>query len=145
MHTMTRRTSEHSTEHATRARTLWPFHLGALADCIAGLGLIAFSKAIAATLLPAHEQLLGFATPSVLQFIGVILILFALETLLVARTSGPLKRFRPAIIAINWATALAALALAVLAFSALPGITVAVLVSMGLALAALATLQRRVP
>ena len=128
---------------ASAGRSLWPFHVGAIADVVVGLDLVAFSGAIAGLILPQQATILGFSSAAVLQALGLFLILFAIETVVVARAQGMLARFRSWIVVANWATVgLAALILAVWhgALSA-PGIAAVAIVAT--AVAVLAALQQR--
>lgn len=125
------------------ARRLWPFYVGAAADIAVGLDLLVFAPDIAQRVLPGQATVFGFAAESVMRFLGAFLILFAAETILVARPRGGLARFRSWIVAANWATV--ALAIVVLAlwhslFSAIGILAVGVV---GAAVGVLAYLQGR--
>lgn len=124
-------------------RGLWPFHLGAFADIVVGLDLVLFADYIARLAMPHQATILGLDTASVMRGLGVFLILFAIETMTVARSTGALARFRAWVVAANWATV--ALAAIVIAFwrGALSATGVAAVTAIGLALAVLSTLQQR--
>lgn len=94
-------------------RKLWPFHVGAFADTLVGLDLVIFAGDIARLLMPEQGTILGFATASVMRFLGAFLILFAIGTVLIARSQGRLARFLCWIVAANWTTV--ALAVVVIA------------------------------
>lgn len=103
-------------------RGLWPFHLGAFANVVVGLDLVLFADHIARLAIPHQATILGFDTASVMRGLGVILIVFAIETVVVARSHGALARLRSWVVAANWATvALAAIVIAIWngAFSAI--------------------------
>jgi hypothetical protein len=124
-------------------RGLWPFYVGAAADVAVGLMLTAFAGEAAALLMPERDTVLGVATGSLMRFLGVFLLLFALETVIVARASGTMAKFRSWIVAANWATvALAAVVLALwhAAFSALG---IAAVTFVGMAVGTFAALQKR--
>ncbi|MEX0959495.1 MAG: hypothetical protein WDZ63_09430 [Burkholderiales bacterium] len=125
------------------SRGLWPFHLGAFADVVVGLDLVLFADHIARLAMPHQATILGFEPESVMRGLGVFLILFAIETVVVARSSGALARFRAWVVAANWATV--ALAAIVIAFwhGAFSAIGIAGIAAIGLALAVLSTFQQR--
>ena len=50
-------------------RKLWPFHVGAAADVVVGVGLVVFSGTIASLIMPAHEEVAGIATATILRAI----------------------------------------------------------------------------
>jgi hypothetical protein len=124
-------------------RDQWPFHLGAFADVVVGIDLVLFADHIARLGMPHQATILGFDTASVMRGLGVFLILFAIETVVVARSTGALARFRAWIVAANWATV--ALAAIVIAFwhGAFSAIGIAAVAAIGLALAVLSMLQQR--
>lgn len=129
---------------ASAGRSFWPFHVGAIADVVVGLDLVAFSDPIARLILPHQPTILGFSCAAILQALGAFLILFAIETFVVVRAQGTLARFRSWIVVANWATVVvAALTLAVWHAAFSPAGVAAVSI-VATALAVLAALQQRV-
>jgi len=120
-----------------------PFYAGALADTAVGVGLIAFADSLAPMLMPEQATILGIAVSSVLRFLGVFLLVFAFDTVLVARSKGTLSRFRSWIVGANWATV--ALAVAVIAawHALFSPIGVAAVAVVAVAVATFATLQHK--
>lgn len=120
-----------------------PFYVGALADTVVGVGLVSFAEAIAPMILPDHATILGIAVSSVLRFLGLFLLVFALDTVVVARSSGALGRFRSWIVAANWATVAAAVLVLGLWHGALSLLGIAAVAAIALAVGAFASLQQR--
>ena len=124
-------------------RKLWPFHVGAAADVVVGVGLVVFSGTIASLIMPAHEEVAGIATATILRGIGVFLILFATQTAIVARPHAALARFRSWIVAANWATVALAAGLIVAANAAFSAIGLAAVAVIGVFVAAITAFQQR--
>jgi hypothetical protein len=124
-------------------RGLWPFYVGAAADVVVGLGLAVFAGEAAALLMPQQDAIGGFAAASVMRFLGVFLLLFALETVIVARASGAMARFRSWIVAANWATVAAALVVLVAWHAAFSPLGIAAVAFVGMAVGTFAALQQR--
>jgi hypothetical protein len=122
---------------------MWPFYVGAAADTVVGIALTAFSAEAAGLLLPEQAAILGLATASVIRFLGLFLILFALETVIVARATGTAARFRSWIVAANWATVALALLVLVLWHSALSTLGIAAVAAVAVSVGAFAALQHR--
>lgn len=110
---------------------------------VVGLDLVAFNHPIARPILPHQPTILRFSCAAILQALGVFLILFAIETIVVVRAQVALARFRSWIVVANWASVvMAALILAIwhAAFSA-AGIAAVMLTA--ITVAVLAALQQR--
>ncbi len=127
----------------TNGSKQWPFHVGAAADVLVGLDLVFFADYVAQLMMPEQATILGFATASVMRFLGVFLILFAIETVVVARSQGAMANFRTWIVAANWATV--AMAVVVIAgwHAAFSAIGVAALAIIAVAVGIFAALQQR--
>lgn len=121
----------------------WPFHLGAAADVVVGLGLVLFAGNIARLAMPEHDTILGFATSSVMRFLGVFLILFAIETVVLARSQGRLARYLSWIVMANWATVALAIILLAASHSAFSAIGIAALMVVAAAVGIFAFLQQK--
>ena len=121
----------------------WPFYFGAAADIAVGAALLLFSGPIALLMMPDQPAILGFAPASILKFLGVFLIAFAIETIIVARPGGRFARFRAWIVAANWATV--ALAGVVLVFwhAMFSALGVSLVAAIAVALTVVAYLQRQ--
>lgn len=128
---------------APRGRSLWPFHAGAIADVVVGLDLLFFSAPIAGLVLPQQAAILGYSSAAVLQALGAFLVLFAIATLVVARSQDGLARYRRWIVAANWATVMLALPVLGLWHGAFSAAGIAAVGVVAAALALLAGLQRR--
>lgn len=126
------------------ARSLAPFYLGAAADVVVGLALTLFGPALAQLLMPAHEQVLGMPAGVLLRVLGIALIVFAIDTVIVARSRGTLARFRSWIIKSNFATAAFAMVLLLAAHSAFSAFGIAAIVIIAVALAGIALWQHKV-
>jgi hypothetical protein len=120
-----------------------PFYVGALADTVVGAGLVAFAEALAPMILPDHATILGIAVSSVLRFLGLFLLVFALDTVVVARSSGALGRFRSWIVAANWATVASAVLVLGLWHGSLSLLGIAAVTAIALAVGVFASLQQR--
>jgi hypothetical protein len=127
----------------SRNAGLWPFYVGAVADVAVGLALSLFAADIAHLLMPDQVTILGFATASVMRFLGVFLLLFALETVVVALSQGAMATFRSWVVAANWATVAAAIVVLALWHSAFSAIGIAAVAVVGVAVGTFAALQRR--
>lgn len=125
------------------ARSLWPFHVGAAADVAVGVGLLALAPQIGALILPAHSEVAGLAVTGILRALGLFLVLFALETVVVARASGMLARFRSWVVAANWATVGIVVILLAAAGSAFSAIGLAAVAVVGLFVAGITVLQQK--
>ncbi|HEY8553304.1 MAG TPA: hypothetical protein VIL43_02050 [Burkholderiales bacterium] len=129
-------------ETAVRARSLRPFYVGAAIDLVLGLDLLLFGPALAAWLVPAQAEVLGVASGTLLRALGVLLIVFALETVWLARAPN-LRRYLSLAIAANWAwVAVSALAI-VAGYSVLSTAGVVAAAATALVAAELAIFQRR--
>lgn len=124
-------------------RALWPFHVGAAADVAVGAGLIAFAVPVAGLILPSHAEVFGISSAAILRGLGIFLVLFALETVLVARARGMLARFRSWVVAANWATVALVAGLLAGANAAFSGIGLAAVALVGIFVAAITVLQQR--
>ena len=127
----------------SRNAGLWPFYVGAVADVAVGLALSLFAADIAHLLMPDQVTILGFATASVMRFLGVFLLLFALETVVVAWSQGAMATFRSWVVAANWATVAAAIVVLALWHSAFSAIGIVAVAVVGVAVGTFAALQRR--
>lgn len=127
----------------TRRHGMWPFYVGAAADTVVGIALTVFSAEAATLLLPERPAILGFATASVIRLLGLFLILFAFETVIVARATGSAARFRSGIVAANWATVALALLILVLWHSALSPLGIAAVATVAVSVGAFAALQHK--
>lgn len=124
-------------------RKLWPFHVGAAADVLVGLDLVIFAGDIARLLMPEQVTILGFATASVMQVLGVFLILFAIDTVVIARSQGQLARFLSWIVAANWATVALAVVVLALWHAAFSAMGIAAVAIIAVAVGIFAGLQQR--
>jgi hypothetical protein len=122
---------------------LWPFHVGATADVVVGAGLAVFASPAALLIMPGHAEVLGIPASAILRGLGTFLVLFALETVLVAR-EGVLSRYRSWVVAANWATVALAVALLAAANFAFSAIGLAAIAMIGVFVAAITLLQQRV-
>lgn len=125
------------------SRSLWPFHVGAAADVAVGAGLISLAPQAASLILPGHSEIAGLATAGILRGLGIFLVLFALETVAVARAQGWLAKFRAWVVAANWATVVLVAVLLAMASSAFSAIGVAAVAVVGLFVAGITTLQQK--
>jgi hypothetical protein len=125
------------------ARKPLPFYVGAFADTVVGVGLVTFAEAMAPMILPDHPTILGIEVSSVLRFLGLFLLVFALDTVVVARAGGALGRFRSWIVAANWATVAAAVLVLGLWHGALSLLGIAMVAAIALAVGVFASLQQR--
>ncbi len=126
----------------TAARSPWPFHVGATADVVVGAGLAVFASPAALLIMPDHAAVLGISAAAILRGLGIFLILFAIETVLVAR-EVTLSRFRAWIVAANWATVALVLVLLAAANFAFSAIGLAAIAMIGMFVAAITVLQQR--
>lgn len=131
-----------ATAHAS-TRSMWPFHVGAAADVGVGVGLLALAPQIASLILPAHSEVAGLAIAAILRGLGLFLILFALETVVVARAQGTLSKFRSWVVAANWATVALVVVLLIAAGSAFSAIGVAAVAVVGVLVAGITVLQQK--
>ena len=125
------------------SRTLWAFHVGAAADAAVGAGLLALAPEIATLVLPAHAEVAGLAVSGILRGLGLFLVLFALETVVVARATGMLARFRSWVVGANWATVAIVAALIATAGSAFSVIGLAAVAFVGVFVAGITLLQQK--
>ena len=131
------------TPSRTNGRTHWPFNVGAAADVIVGLDLAFFADYVARLTMPEQATILGFTTASVMRFLGIFLILFAIETTLIARSQGALGRFRSWIVAANWVTVALAVVVIALWHAAFSAIGMAAAATIAVAVGIFAALQQR--
>lgn len=120
-----------------------PFYVGAFADTVVGLGLVALAETITPMILPDHPTILGLTVSAVLRFLGLFLLVFALDTVVVARSNGALGRFRSWIVAANWATVALAVLVLGLWHGALSLLGIALVATIALAVGVFASLQQR--
>jgi len=135
-------TSQTSVARAFDRKPL-PFYIGAFADTVVGVGLVAFAEVLARMILPDHPTILGIAVSSVLRFLGLFLLVFALDTVVVARSSGALARFRSWIVAANWATVASAVLVLGLWHGSLSLLGIAAVGAIALAVGVFASMQQR--
>lgn len=132
------------TATARRPRSpMTSFYAGAAIDLVLGLELMLFGGWFAALMLPDTPQILGLSTALLLRLAGGVLLLFAVDTFIVARSQGRLARFRPAVMAANWVGAALCLGLALLAAPVLSTVGVTLLVGLALIGAVVAMTQKR--
>ncbi len=124
------------------SRPLWAFHVGAAADAVVGLALAAAAPRVAGLILPAHSEIAGLATAGILRCLGIFLVLFAIETVAVARAQG-LARFRSWVVVANWATVALAVGLLATVASAFSMIGLAAVAVIGLFVAGITFLQQK--
>lgn len=129
---------------ASSGRRFWPFHVGAIADVVVGVDLIAFGDPVARLILPQQATILGFSCVTILQALGLFLVLFAIETIIVVRAQGNLARYRSWIVAANWATVVLATLILAVWHAAFSAVGIAAVTIVATALAVLAALQQRV-
>jgi len=128
---------------SSAARPALPFHLGAAADLLVGLDLALFGPDVARLAMPAVEKLLGADPGTVLRVLGVALIVFAIDTVLIARSQGRLARLRGWIANANLASAALGAVVLLTAHAALSSIGFAAVAAISVALAVLGIWQRR--
>jgi len=119
---------------ANATRSPLPYYLGAAADFIVGLELALFGPQVARLAMPALDTLLGAEPGAVLRIVGVALLVFALDTVLIARSQGRLGRLRPWIARANLATAALGVIALLVAHAALSPIGIAAVALMSVAL-----------
>lgn len=125
------------------ARSPLPYYLGAAADAVVGLELALFGPQVARLAMPTLDTLFGADPGVVLRIVGVALLVFALDTMLIARSPGRLGRLRPWIARANLATAaLGAIAL-LTAHAAFSPIGIAAVALMSAALLLIGWWQQR--
>jgi hypothetical protein len=134
---------ENSMNASISPRALWPFHVGAAADVAVGIGLVALAPQVAGLILPAHSEVAGLATAGILRGLGIFLILFAIETVIVARAQGALARFRSWVVAANWATVALVVVLLATVSPAFSAIGIAAVAAIGLFVAGITFLQQK--
>jgi hypothetical protein len=130
-------------QHSSMSSTAWPFYFGAAADIAVGVALLLFSGPIAAVMMPDQSIISGFAAASILKFLGAFLIVFAIETIIVARPGGRFARFRSWIVAANWATVVLAGVVLVIGHSLFSALGVGLVAAIAVALTVVAYLQRQ--
>jgi hypothetical protein len=127
---------------AAAARTLAPFYLGAAADIVVGLELALFGPDVAQIMMPSLGSLLGADPGTVMRVLGVVLLVFAVDTILIARSKGRLARLRPWIARANLGSAaLAGLLLA--AYPAFSTVGVAAVAVIAVALGVIGLWQHK--
>src|SRR5690606_2167219 len=104
--------------------------------------LLLFSPALAALLLPGQAEVLGVASGTLLRAFGVLLIVFALDTVWLARTQN-LRRYLPLVIAANWAWVAGSAVAIVAGYSVLSTAGIVAIAAVALITAELAIFQRR--
>lgn len=137
-----------STTQTRPAPTAWwrfpnAFYAAAVIDLLLGLDLILFAGWLAAQAAPAHPVVFGIETATLLRIAGVVLIVFAAETALAARSKGMFARMRPLIVATNWAFVAASVVGVLFLANALSGAAIALLLIVAAATAFLALGQQR--
>jgi hypothetical protein len=132
-----------TTSNRESSRSMWPFHAGAAADVAVGAGLLALAPQIASLILPAHPEVAGLATAAILRGLGLFLILFALETVVVAKARGMLSKFRSWVVAANWATVALVVVVLVATGSAFSATGIAAVAVVGVVVAGITVLQQR--
>ncbi len=119
------------------------YYAGAAADVAVGTGLVVFAGSIAALVMPGQATILGLPLSSILRFLGVFLLVFAIDTVLIARSQGVLGRFRSWIVAANWVTVALAVAVLALWHALLSPLGIAMVASVALAVGVFASLQQK--
>lgn len=114
-----------------RRPTMRAFYIGAAIDLVLGIELLLFADWLAAALLPEQPQLLGLATPVLLRITGLVLLLIAVETVLMARSQGWLRPLLPSVVVLNWASVAACIILLAIGYQALSAFGLAVLTVLG--------------
>ena len=132
-----------TTANRESSRSMWAFHAGAAADVAVGMGLLAVASQIAPLILPTHPEVAGLATAAILRGLGLFLILFALETVVVAKARGMLSKFRSWVVAANWATVALVVVLLLAAGSAFSAIGIAAVAVVGVFVAGITLLQQK--
>lgn len=136
-----------SRQTATRRPAFWrfpvPFYIAAAIDALLGFDFIIAGNWIAAQAAPATPAVLGIATSTVVQILGLVLIVFAAETVLAARSSGLMRRLLPLIVGTNWAFVPLCVAFVVFAGSALSTAAIALLLIIAAVTGVLAHAQQR--
>ena len=133
----------HSLPAAPATRSPLPYYLGAAADVLVGLELALFGPQVAQIAIPALDSLLGAEPGVVLRVLGVVLLVFALDTVLVARSAGRLGRLRSWIARANLASAALGILLLLTAHAALSPIGIAALAIISVALLVVGLWQQR--
>lgn len=119
------------------------FYLAAGFDALLGFDLIVFSGPIAAAALPETPALFGLETATILQILGILLVVFAAETVFLARTKSRFARLLPAIVWCEWAWVAASVAIGIVAFAAFSTVALVVIAIVAFATAELALFQHK--
>lgn len=132
---------------ATTARRgggrLTAFHVGGGLDLLLGADLLLFGGWVAETLLPGAPEALGFEAATAVRVVGALLMVVGVDTLLMARSTGRLRRLLPAVVWLNWAWVAGSVLLLLVAGSAFSGLGIAAVIAVALVVAALAVVQAR--
>jgi len=118
-----------------------PFHLGAGLDLVLGLDLALFGDRVADLLLPGRAEIFGITAGTFMQALGIVLLLFAAETIVLARAKGGLRRFLPAIPILNGSWVAISLVVVTLWHDALSGAGIGIVLLVALLVGALAAAQ----
>jgi len=129
-------------ETAAGPRSLRSFYVGAAIDLVLGLDLLLFGPALAALLMPGQAEVLGVASGTLLRVLGALLIVFALDTVWLARSPN-LRRYLPLVIAANWVWVAVSAVAIVAGYSVLSTVGVVAIAAAALIAAELAIFQRR--
>jgi hypothetical protein len=119
------------------------FHVGGGLDLLLGADLLLFGGWVADKLLVDQAEVLGMEPATVIRIVGALLLAVGAETLLLARSTGRLRRLLPAIVWLNWAWVAASALLLAVAGSAFSGLGVAAVGAVAIVVAALAVAQGR--
>ncbi len=133
----------HSLPAAHATRSPLPYYLGAAADVLVGLELALFGPQVAQIAMPALDSLLGAEPGVALRVLGVVLLVFAIDTVLIARSAGRLGRLRSWIARANLASAALGALVLLTAHAALSSLGVAALAIISVALLVVGLWQQR--
>lgn len=123
--------------------SLTAFHVGGGLDLLLGADLLLFGGWVAEKLLPGAPEVLGFEAATVVRIVGALLMVVGADTLLMARSTGRLRRLLPAIVWLNWGWVAGSALLLLAAGSAFSGLGIAAVIAVAVAVAALAVAQGR--
>lgn len=137
-----------TTQHTAAPRLAFgrfpvPFYIGAAFDILLGLDLVVAGGWIAAQAAPAHPEVFGIATATVLQILGVVLMIYGADTALAARSRGLLRKLLPVIVGANWAWVVLSAAFLLVDGQALSGAGIALVVIVAAITGVLAWSQQR--
>lgn len=119
------------------------FYLAAGFDALLGADLVLFSGPIANVALPGRTVLSGLESALAVQILGALLIVFAMETVFLARTKGVFTRFLPVIVWCEWAWVAASAAIGIFAFAHLSTLALLAIAIVTVMTAELALFQRK--